>query len=560
MEFENNLNQTEPTVPQSQEIQKDHQKSQNDQEFKKNQDKVQEGQVAEKASEETSDAAVENIETQKKIAEEAQETCKDELVIITEQTEDNKEPAVHSSVSSADEKIETEIKSEVTVSQEKNNSSVNEIKPKSVQSEVDNTDNKSNQEQPRSNSDEDMNPVETETPLDKSFHSAAAPLETEEQTTTNNSQADAISATVVATETVVPEITENSKESLCLDSSVKKEPESCELTNNGEQATVANAEERALDEVTNANEDSMAMDETQIKSEAVQPATTPKAKTKKTKTSTPSKSNFNDSHSNQQKRRKKDPAAPKAPLNGYLVYFNEERAEMRMKNPNMSFGELTKIIALKWKDLPTDEKQRFINEADMDKERYVKEMAEYKKSDSYKNYVKESSQAKMARNDEIMNQSMQNDQMNMPNNFSLANESNVAGFDIPIFTEEFIEHSKTRENEMRLVRKEINELEQQNSVLHKHIEIMKQSSVKVDNDIERYQNVNNQLKKKMDAFRQALINCNIQLPSTLEHPNPNNIDDYIMRLFQTMSNPTDMGFSNHVKSVLSKINFSSLFE
>ena len=104
---------------------------------------------------------------------------------------------------------------------------------------------------------------------------------------------------------------------------------------------------------------------------------------------------------------------------------------MRMKNPNMSFGELTKIIALKWKDLPTDEKQRFINEADMDKERYVKEMAEYKKSDSYKNYVKESSQAKMARNDEIMNQSMQNDQMNMPNNFSLANESNVAGFDIP---------------------------------------------------------------------------------------------------------------------------------
>lgn len=102
---------------------------------------------------------------------------------------------------------------------------------------------------------------------------------------------------------------------------------------------------------------------------------------------------------------------------------------MRMKNPNMSFGELTKIIALKWKDLPTDEKQRFINEADMDKERYVKEMAEYKKSDSYKNYVKESSQAKMARNEEIMNQSMQND--SIPNNFSLMNESNVAGFDIP---------------------------------------------------------------------------------------------------------------------------------
>jgi hypothetical protein len=54
---------------------------------------------------------------------------------------------------------------------------------------------------------------------------------------------------------------------------------------------------------------------------------------------------------------------------------------------------------------------------------------------------------------------------------------------------------------MRLVRKEISELEQQNSVLHKHIEIMKQSSVKLDTDIDRFQNTNNQLKKKMDAFR-----------------------------------------------------------
>lgn len=99
----------------------------------------------------------------------------------------------------------------------------------------------------------------------------------------------------------------------------------------------------------------------------------------------------------------------------------------------MGFGELTKIIALKWKDLPTDEKQRFITEADLDKERYVKEMAEYKKSDSYRQYVKETSQAKLARNDEILNNSMQNDNnsMNTPNSFSLANETNVAGFDIP---------------------------------------------------------------------------------------------------------------------------------
>jgi len=296
---------------------------------------------------------------------------------------------------------------------------------------------------------------------------------------------------------------------------------------------------------------------------------TPRTPKKKSKASTPNSKNImNDVHASQ-KRRKKDPAAPKAPLNGYLVYFNDERADMRMKNPNMGFGELTKIIALKWKDLPMNEKQRFINEADHDKERYVKEMAEYKKSDSYKNYVKETSQAKLARNDEILNNSLQNDAMNSmstPNSFSIANETNIAGFDIPIFTEEFIEHSKSRENEMRLVRKEITELEQQNSVLHKHIEIMKQSSVKLDNDIERYQNTNNQIKQKMDAFRQTMINCNIQIPNTLEYPTPNNIDDYIMRLYSIVANSknstnqNDAEFANHVKSVLSKINFNTLFE
>lgn len=70
-----------------------------------------------------------------------------------------------------------------------------------------------------------------------------------------------------------------------------------------------------------------------------------------------------------------------------------------------------------------------------------------------------------------------------------------------VFTEEFIEHCKSRENEMRLIRKEITELEQQNGVLHKHIEMMKQSSTKLDTDLERYQTTNNQLKKKMDTFR-----------------------------------------------------------
>ena len=238
------------------------------------------------------------------------------------------------------------------------------------------------------------------------------------------------------------------------------------------------------------------------------------------------------------KRRKKDPKAPKAPLNGYLVYFNEERVAMRQANPNMSFGELTKIIAIKWKELQPNEKQKYITEAELDKERYVKEMEEYKQSDAYKNYIKEANASKLAKANEksnlqhqqqqppavIMNglqqqqsqyniqhqqQWQQHDMSNSATSSTLATSSSMSQqqyyypqqqqqqqqmyqqqqmnvqqprYDIPIFTDNFVEHNKTREQEVRQLRKEISELEQQNSVLNKHIDNMKQSIMKIEKE------------------------------------------------------------------------------
>lgn len=279
-----------------------------------------------------------------------------------------------------------------------------------------------------------------------------------------------------------------------------------------------------------------------------------------------------------QKRRKKDPSAPKAPLNGYLVYFNEERSEMRIKNPNIGFGELTKIIAAKWKELPADEKQKYINEAELDKERYNKEMADYKKSDAYKQYLKENSNSKAAKtsaDESCQPTPIQGDQ---PNVSWLQTETNVAGFDIPIFTEEFIEHSKLREQELRQLRKEVNEIEQQNGVLNKHIENLKLASQKIDKDCENLKNSNGLMQKNIDLFRHTVLQYFSQtsLPNSPEFvPNAQNIDEYILKLFQLVElnnqfeqsqNVQDSNylmnrnFVSHVKSVFSKINFNSLFE
>jgi hypothetical protein len=156
-----------------------------------------------------------------------------------------------------------------------------------------------------------------------------------------------------------------------------------------------------------------------------------------------------------------------------------------------------------------------------------------------------------------------------PNLSWLQNESNVAGFDVPIFTEEFIEHSKAREHEVRFLRKEIAELEQQNSVLNKHIDSLKQSTNKCEMEMEHYRNANGQIQKNLDVFRQTVMHFlnNVPLPNTHDVPTHANIDEYIMRLLNivNMHNQNEQqsqhgNFVQHVKTVFAKINFNSLFE
>ena len=60
------------------------------------------------------------------------------------------------------------------------------------------------------------------------------------------------------------------------------------------------------------------------------------------------------------------------------------------------------------------------------------------------------------------------------------NEDIPGTFDIPIFTEEFLDHNKAREAELRQLRKQNTEYEEQNAILSKHIENMKAAIDKLE--------------------------------------------------------------------------------
>ncbi|CAE6508415.1 unnamed protein product [Rhizoctonia solani] len=80
---------------------------------------------------------------------------------------------------------------------------------------------------------------------------------------------------------------------------------------------------------------------------------------------------------NRKEKKPKDPNAPKQPPPAYIVYQNEVRESMRTRFPAHSPTELVKEIAATWKTLPNSERQRYKDYANVEKDRWVAELAAY---------------------------------------------------------------------------------------------------------------------------------------------------------------------------------------
>jgi hypothetical protein len=77
-------------------------------------------------------------------------------------------------------------------------------------------------------------------------------------------------------------------------------------------------------------------------------------------------------------KKKKDPNAPKRSKTSYIFFANEMRVKLKKENPSMTFGEVGKKIGEMFRALSSDEKKKYEEMAQKDKERARKEMASYK--------------------------------------------------------------------------------------------------------------------------------------------------------------------------------------
>lgn len=81
---------------------------------------------------------------------------------------------------------------------------------------------------------------------------------------------------------------------------------------------------------------------------------------------------------------KPDRNAPIKPPSAYIMFSNDARTEL--KNQNLSFAELAKIVGDQWKNLSHVDKQAYERMAMRAKDEYLASLEQYRQTVSYKQY------------------------------------------------------------------------------------------------------------------------------------------------------------------------------
>lgn len=77
------------------------------------------------------------------------------------------------------------------------------------------------------------------------------------------------------------------------------------------------------------------------------------------------------------KKAKKDPNAPKNALTAFMFFNKDMRHKLKEDNPDLSFGDLGRLVGEKFKALTDEEKAKYNKMSENDKERYTREKEAY---------------------------------------------------------------------------------------------------------------------------------------------------------------------------------------
>ncbi|XP_026327339.1 high mobility group protein 20A [Hyposmocoma kahamanoa] len=290
----------------------------------------------------------------------------------------------------------------------------------------------------------------------------------------------------------------------------------------------------------------------------------------------------------------RDVTAPRQPLTGYVRYLNERRDQLRAEHPELGFAELTRQLASEWSKLPMEEKQHYLDAADQDKERYIKEWTEYKKTDSYKEFRRQQLEqkdiagaSKKAKHNPPQNvdttantvgNQLGSEQNTVTTNSAVATTPATAlrqqtpprpkpcitpalgeelngDTEIPIFTDQFLQHNKLRESELRQLRKANSDYEQQNAILQRHAEEVSGATARLRAETAAAAERTAALVANRRALVAALVQGlqSVALPGGPTGATENNIEEYMEKLQNLASDTKSYTAVKQARDILNRI-------
>jgi len=88
-------------------------------------------------------------------------------------------------------------------------------------------------------------------------------------------------------------------------------------------------------------------------------------------------SGVGDSKSSSNRKKRKDPNAPKRASNAYMIFCKERRTQLKSERPELPFGQLGKRLGDMWRSMTAEEKKPYEDRATSDRDRYKGEMNQY---------------------------------------------------------------------------------------------------------------------------------------------------------------------------------------
>ena len=86
------------------------------------------------------------------------------------------------------------------------------------------------------------------------------------------------------------------------------------------------------------------------------------------------------------RKKKRDPNEPQKPVSAYALFFRDSQASIKGRNPNLSFGDVSKMVASLWDSLDSESKALYKKRTEMAKKEYLRQLASYREVSCFNFY------------------------------------------------------------------------------------------------------------------------------------------------------------------------------